>query len=161
MAAPQAKAVSKPDPDELSEVESAARLRAVIGKLSRRLRPTVAGAGLTPSQASVLFTVVRFGPLGLSEVAGIESLNPTMLSRIAALLCDAGLIRRMTDPRDRRAAIVQATAAGRRMRERIHRERTQALSAHVSELGEHERQELWASLPVLETLAERLPARRP
>jgi DNA-binding MarR family transcriptional regulator len=161
MAAPQAKAVSKPDPDELSEVESAARLRAVIGKLSRRLRPTVAGAGLTPSQASVLFTVVRFGPLGLSEVAGIESLNPTMLSRIAALLCDAGLIRRMTDPGDRRAAIVQATAAGRRMRERIHRERTQALSAHVSELGEHERQELWASLPVLETLAERLPARRP
>jgi hypothetical protein len=47
------------------------------------------------------------------------------------------------------------------MRERIHRERTQALSAHVSELGEHERQELWASLPVLETLAERLPVRRP
>ncbi|HVA19310.1 MAG TPA: MarR family transcriptional regulator, partial [Solirubrobacteraceae bacterium] len=125
------------------------------------LRPTVAGAGLTPSQASVLFTVVRFGPLGLSEVAEIESLNPTMLSRIAALLCDAGLIRRMADPGDRRAAIVQATAAGRRMRERIHRERTQALSAHVSELGEHERQELWASLPVLETLAERLPARRP
>jgi DNA-binding MarR family transcriptional regulator len=161
MAAPQAKAVSKPDPGELAEVESAARLRAVIGKLSRRLRPTVAGAGLTPSQASVLFTVVRFGPLGLSEVAGIEGLNPTMLSRIAALLCDAGLIRRMADPGDRRAAIVQATAAGRRMRERIHRERTQALSAHVSELGEHERQELWASLPVLETLAERLPAPRP
>jgi len=161
VAAPQAKAVSKPDPGELAEVESAARLRAVIGKLSRRLRPTVAGAGLTPSQASVLFTVVRFGPLGLSEVAEIESLNPTMLSRIAALLCDAGLIRRMADPGDRRAAIVQATAAGRRMRERIHRERTQALSAHVSELGEHERQELWASLPVLETLAERLPARRP
>jgi DNA-binding MarR family transcriptional regulator len=161
MTAPQAKAVSKPAPGELAEVESAARLRAVIGKLSRRLRPTVAGAGLTPSQASVLFTVVRFGPLGLSEVAGIESLNPTMLSRIAALLCDAGLIRRMADPGDRRAAIVQATAAGRRMRERIHRERTQALSAHVSELGEHERQELWASLPVLETLAERLPARRP
>jgi DNA-binding MarR family transcriptional regulator len=161
MATLQAKAVPKPDPGELAEVESAARLRAVIGKLSRRLRPTVAGAGLTPSQASVLFTVVRFGPLGLSEVAGIESLNPTMLSRIAALLCDAGLIRRMADPGDRRAAIVQATAAGRRMRERIHRERTQALSAHVSELGEHERQELWASLPVLETLAERLPARRP
>ncbi len=161
MAAPQAKAVSKPNLGELAEVESAARLRAVIGKLSRRLRPTVAGAGLTPSQASVLFTVVRFGPLGLSEVAEIESLNPTMLSRIAALLCDAGLIRRMADPGDRRAAIVQATAAGRRMRERIHRERTQALSAHVSELGEHERQELWASLPVLETLAERLPARRP
>jgi len=153
------------EPPELendpAQAESTARLRAVIGKLSRRLRPTVAGAGLTPSQTSVLFTVVRLGPLGLSEVAEIESLNPTMLSRIAGLLCDAGLIRRMADPGDRRAALVQATAAGRRMRERIHRERTQALSAHVSELGEQERQALWTALPGLETLAARLPAPRP
>lgn len=155
----QAKAVPRLDPGS-SEVEFAARLRAVISKLSRRLRPTVAGAGLTPSQTSVLFTVVRLGPLGLSEVAEIEGLNPTMLSRIAAVLCDAGLIRRTADPGDRRAALVQATAAGRRMRERIHRERTHALSAHVEELDEQERQELRAALPVLETLAEQLPGRR-
>src|SRR5450755_3346288 len=87
------------DPDS-SEIEATARLRAVLGKLSRRLRPTVAGSGLTPSQTSVLFTIVRLGPLRLSEVAEIERLNPTMLSRITALLCDAGLIRRSADPGD-------------------------------------------------------------
>ena len=133
----------------------------MIGRLSRRLRPTVAGSGLTPSQISVLFTIVRRGPLGLSELAEIESLNPTMLSRITAQLCDAGLIRRSADPGDRRAAFVVATAAGRRMRERIHRERTQALSAHVEQLDEQQREALWNALPVLEELAERLPGRRP
>jgi DNA-binding MarR family transcriptional regulator len=144
-----------------TQAESTARLRAVIGKLSRRLRPTVAGSGLTPSQISVLFTVVRLGPIGLSELAEIESLNPTMLSRVTAQLCEAGLMVRSPDPEDRRSAFAQATAAGRRMRERIHRERTQALSAHVENLDEAQRQALWSALPVLEELAERLPGRRP
>jgi DNA-binding MarR family transcriptional regulator len=143
------------------EAEPTARLRAVLGRLSRRLRPTLAGSGLTPSEISVLFTIVRFGPLRLSEVAEIERLNPTMLSRIAAQLGERGLIRRSADPGDRRAALVQASAAGRRMRERIHRERTRALDAHVQQLDESQREALWQALPVLEELAERLPGPRP
>jgi DNA-binding MarR family transcriptional regulator len=157
MAAP--KATAGP-PREQVQPELSARLRAVIGRLSRRLRPTEAGSSLTPAQISVLFTVVRLGPIGLSELATIESLNPTMLSRITAQLCDAELIVRSADPGDRRSANVVATAAGRRMRERIHRERMQALSAHVDELDEHQRAALWAALPVLEELAERLPGAR-
>jgi len=118
-------------------------------------------SGLTPSEISVLFTIVRFGPLRLSEVAEIERLNPTMLSRIAAQLTEAGLIRRTADPDDRRAALVQTSAAGRRMRERIHRERTRALDAHVQALDDAQREALWQALPVLEELAERLPGPRP
>jgi DNA-binding MarR family transcriptional regulator len=143
-----------------SNAEANERLRAVIGKLSRRLRPTLAGSGLTPSQISVLFTVVRLGPIGLSELAAIESLNATMLSRITAQLCEAGLVVRAADPGDRRSANVAATAAGRRTRERIHRERTRALSAHVELLDEEQREALWNALPVLEQLAELLPATR-
>src|ERR1700733_3933017 len=144
-----------------SHEEPSARLRAVIGRLSRRLRPTVAGSGLTPSQISVLFTTVRLGPIGLSELAAIEGLNPTMLSRITAQLCDLGRIRREADSSDRRQAFVAVTAAGRPIRERIHRERTRALSAHVEQLDEHQRQVLWEALPVLEELAEKLPGTRP
>jgi DNA-binding MarR family transcriptional regulator len=143
------------------EPEPTARLRAAIGRLSGRLRPTVAGSRLTPSQILVLFTIVRMGPLRLSDVAAIESLNPTMLSRFIGQLTDAGLIRRTADPDDRRAALVEATAQGRRLRERIHRERTRALETYVDELDESQREILWRALPVLEELAERLPARRP
>jgi DNA-binding MarR family transcriptional regulator len=151
----------RPDPPTAPGEDPSARLRGVIGQLSRRLRPTVAGSGLTPSQTAVLFAVVRLGRIGLSELAEAESLNPTMLSRVSAQLCEAGLIRRSADPRDRRSAFLAPTAAGRRLRERIHRERAQALSEHVQELDESQRLALWRALPVLEELAERLPGGRP
>jgi DNA-binding MarR family transcriptional regulator len=140
--------------------ESVARLRAAIGKISRRLRPTAAGSELTPSQISVLFTVVRLGPLGLSELAEIEAINPTMLSRITGDLADAGLLRRESRPEDRRAATVTATALGRRLRERVHNERTRALSEYLGDLGEDERAALLAALPALEELAARVGERR-
>ena len=136
--------------------DAADRLRAVIGKLSRRLRPTVAGSALTPSQISVLFTIVRRGPLGLSELAEFEAMNPTMVSRITVQLCELGLIRREARPEDRRAATVSATAAGRRMRERVHVERSRALSEYVRELDESQQRALLAALPALEDLAARI-----
>jgi DNA-binding MarR family transcriptional regulator len=144
------------DPSSL-DPDQTARLRAVIGRLARRLRPTAAGSTLTPTQTSVLFTIVRMGPLGLAEVARTEGVNPTMLSRITAQLCDADLISREASPGDRRAALVKATPAGRKLRERIHRERTAALGAHVETLDEQQQATLWAALPVLEALAEQLP----
>jgi DNA-binding MarR family transcriptional regulator len=159
MATPTLKTPTSPRPD-LPRAEASERLRAAIGKLSRRLRPTVAGAELSPSQVSVLFTVVRLGPIGLSELASIEGVNATMLSRITAQLCDGGLIVRSADPGDRRHASVAATAAGRRMRERIHRERERALSVHMQELDEGQREALWSALPVLEQLADSLPGGR-
>jgi DNA-binding MarR family transcriptional regulator len=143
-----------------TQVEPAARLRLAIGKLSRRLRPTASGAGRTPTTISVLFTIVREGPLRLSEVAEREALNPTMLSRVAGALADDGLIRRVPDPSDRRAALVEATAAGRRLREKIHRERTDALSRELDQLDDDERAAIDAALPALERLATLLAERR-
>jgi DNA-binding MarR family transcriptional regulator len=143
------------------ESDPTTRLRAVIGRLSRRLRPTVAGSGLTPSQTSVLFTVARLGPLGLSEISEIEGINPTMLSRITAQLCQSELISREPDPADKRAALVRATPEGQRLRKRIHRERTEALQQHVAQLTDEQRELLWRALPALEALAEQIPGGRP
>lgn len=148
-------------PQRSADLADVTRIRAVIDKLSRRLRPTVAGSGLTPSQTSVLFTIVRFGPLGLSEISELEGINPTMLSRITTQLCQSGLISREPDPEDRRAARVRPTAAGQRLRERIHRERAGALQEHIEKLNDEQRELLWNVLPVLETLAEQIPRRRP
>lgn len=147
---------ARKDGAALLDPEAADRLRAVIAKLSRRLRPTVAGSALTPSQISVLFTIVRRGPMGLSELAEFEAMNPTMVSRITAQLCELGLIRREARPEDRRAATVSATAAGRRMRERVHVERSRALSEYVRELDEAQQHALLGALPALEELAARI-----
>lgn len=135
------------------DIDAADRLRAVIGKLSRRLRTTVASDGLTPSEISVLFTVVRRGPLGLSELADLEAINPTMMSRVTAQLCERGLITREKRPDDRRAATVVATAAGRRLRQRVHVERARVLREYVGELDEPQREALLRAIPALEVLA--------
>lgn len=139
-----------------AEADRVDRLRAAIGRLSRGLRLSQGATGLTPSQVSVLFTIVRRGPLKLSEVVEIERLNPTMLSRITAQLAEQRLIRRRADSDDRRAAVVEATAAGRRMRERIHRARSAELAQRIAELDGGEQEMLWGALPALEQLAEML-----
>ncbi len=146
--------------EEQNAVESVDRLRAAIGKLGRGLRLSHSETGLTPSQVSVLFTIARRGPLKLSEVVEIERLNPTMLSRITAQLAEQGLIRRRADSDDRRAAVVEATAAGRRMRERIHRARSRELAQHIERLDASDQRVLWEALPVLEELVESLAEQR-
>jgi DNA-binding MarR family transcriptional regulator len=134
-----------------------------IGRLSRRVRGTAAesAAGLTPTRTSVLLTVVREGPIRLSELAKIESLNPTMLSRAISSLVEAGTIARDNDDGDRRAAWVQATPAGKRLAERVRRERTNALSQALERLPGDDRRVIERALPVLEELAELIKERRP
>lgn len=144
---------------QLVETDEVTRLRASILHLSRRLRPTEAGAGLTPTQLSVLLTVVHHDSLGIGELAELEGLNPTMLSRVLALLVERGLVRRVADPGDRRAARIAATAAGRRLRERMRKERNEKLVPVLAELTDADREALLAALPALEALAGLLKAR--
>jgi DNA-binding MarR family transcriptional regulator len=134
--------------------DAAPHLSAAIGKLSRTLRRTSSVAGMTPSETAVLLTIVHEGPIGLSDLAGIEAINPTMLSRITARLAEARLIERNPDPRDRRAVIVQPTPEGVRVRGEIQAARTRALQQHIARLSVQERDALSAAIPALERLAE-------
>ncbi len=142
--------------------ETAVRLRVAIARLSRRLRPTAAGAaaGLTPTKSAVLLRIVRGDQLRLSQLAEAEGLNPTMLSRVIAGLVDAGLVQRVSDAGDRRAARVKATTAGRRLAERMRRERTAALNHALEGLTESDQQLIETALPALEALAEELQGGR-
>jgi DNA-binding MarR family transcriptional regulator len=139
--------------------ETPARLRAVIGKLSRRFTALTRGSGLTPAQLSALGVVARQGPLRLSELAEIENVNPTMLSRIVAALDEAGLVRRRTDPDDRRAGLLEVTASGRRTHDRLRAERGRVLMVGLERLSPSEVAAVEAALPALETLVDALARR--
>lgn len=141
---------------EPAGIEPAPALRSLIGKISRRLRPTQAGAGLTPTQLSVLATVVRRGPIRPAQVSQLEGINPTMLSRITAKLGRDRLVARRVDPRDGRAALLVATDRGRRLQRRILAERNDALGQRFQALPAPQRQRLVDALPALEALAESL-----
>jgi DNA-binding MarR family transcriptional regulator len=135
----------------------------VIGRLSRRLRTTAAArdAGLAPTAIALLLTVVRGGPIRLSELAEEEGLNPTMLSRAVSGMVQEGLLKRSSDEGDRRAAWVEATPAGRKLAERMRRERTHAVNAALDGLTEGDRRRIEEALPALETLAQHLKDARP
>jgi DNA-binding MarR family transcriptional regulator len=143
---------------EALDTATATRLRTVLGRLSRQLRTTAAStdAGLTPTKISVLLSVDRRGTTRISEVAEIEALNPTLLSRTISTLVDAGLLDRVSDVSDRRAAWVQVTDQGHRLAERMRRERTEVVNRGMSALPAAERQIVEEALPALEALADQL-----
>ncbi|HTR70107.1 MAG TPA: MarR family transcriptional regulator [Mycobacteriales bacterium] len=149
-----------PDPiSALSDPETAARLRAVVGKLSRRLNSLARGSGLTTSQLSALGVVARQGPIRISDLAEAESMNPTMVSRIVAALEDAGLLARKPDPVDRRAGLVEVTATGRRTHDRLRAERGRILMQGLEQLDPKDRAAVEAALPALEALVAAVSAR--
>jgi DNA-binding MarR family transcriptional regulator len=138
------------------DTELVARLRAVIPRLARVLNDTSTGEDLTPTQYSVLALVRVRGPLGLTELTELEGLNPTMLSRVVKALDERGLIRRMPDPGDLRAARVAATADGERVHDRVRNQRTKVLSDCLHGLPPDTTAALLAAVPDLEVLAEAL-----
>ena len=134
-----------------------ARLRAAVTRLSRRLNASATHEGLSPAQASILGVIVSRGPIGLTELAEIEGVHPTMLSRVVAKLSADRLIVRDQDPEDLRSATVSATAAGRRKQARVRAERAAVMSGYVASLSATEQEALAAALPALEALALGVP----
>jgi DNA-binding MarR family transcriptional regulator len=141
----------------------AARLRTAIGRLSRRLRTTAAAreAGLTPTGISVLLSVTRSGLARMADLAESEGINPTMLSRVVSDLAAGGLVERVSDADDRRAAWVSITRKGKRLAERMRAERTEAVNAAMRGLSPEDRRQIESALPALEALAEGLKDARP
>jgi DNA-binding MarR family transcriptional regulator len=133
--------------------ELASRTRAVIGRLGRGLRQTRAGTGLSPSQYEVLATVSNRERVRLSDLAAIEGLNPTLLSRIVGKLEECGFVAREQDADDRRVAHVSITPDGRALHQRIRSERTDVLALALDGLEPRELELLVGALPVLESLA--------
>jgi DNA-binding MarR family transcriptional regulator len=150
-------------PTPVLDTESAARLRMVIGRLSRRLRTTPAGiaAGLSPTRSSLLLAIDRRGPIRLSVLGESEGLNPTMMSRSVTQLVDAGLVTRTSDEGDRRAAWVCATDDGHGVAERMRRERTDAINTALGGLDEAQRRIIEQAIPALEILSDHLAEVRP
>ena len=142
----------------MTDTETLSKLRGVISKLARELNATATAEGLTPTQASVLSLIAFRGPLGLTELARLEGLNPTMLSRVVGKLTELQLIQRDPNPDDLRAIRVEATDQGRRLYERVKLLRTEAIGACLDQLPEKSAQTIIDALPALDELAQALRA---
>jgi len=94
----------------------------------------------------------------LNAASRQEGLTPTMLSRVIGKLDSFGLIKRLRDPDDFRAAWVEATPEGKRRHERISAQRSAVISECVAGLPADQEAALVAALPAFENLAVELRA---
>jgi DNA-binding MarR family transcriptional regulator len=142
-----------PGQTPLDSPELAARLRLVLNRLARRLR-TQTPEDLSPSLTSALVTVELKGPITLGQLARCERVTPPSVSRMTASLERLGLVRRESDPADRRFARVSLTADGRRTVQRTRTRKTAYLATKLRKLDDSELAVLREALPVLERLLE-------
>lgn len=92
----------------------AAELRALSGKLKRRLREQAAVGDLTPSQVSVLLRIEKDGPATASSLARAEGMRPQSMGTVIAALEAAALVSGAPDPADGRQTILSLTDACRK-----------------------------------------------
>jgi DNA-binding MarR family transcriptional regulator len=142
-----------PKPASDSHTDLAARLRLAVTRTARRLRQE-AGGGLSPSLTAALATVERRGPLTPSELADIEHVKRPTATRLVARLEEEGLVERAADPRDGRACLVSASAAGRETLREIRGRKTAYLAQRLDELPAEDVATLERAAGVLERVLE-------
>ena len=131
----------------------AARLRLALARLNRRLRNADASMELTESQLFALGAIDVHGPFRLSDLALRERVSAPTATRLVASLEERGLVRKQTNPDDRRSTLLALTPAGRRMLDRVRGARTVALSRGLERLDPADLRALAVALPVIERLA--------
>lgn len=129
------------------------RLRVAFMRLARRIR-TNSDESLTPSQRSVLMTVVRSGQLTVGQIAEVEHVKPPSVSKIVAALEAQGYLERQTDPTDRRCANIAASDAGTAYVDDVRAAGRTWLATRLDGLTNDERASLDAALPALERLLD-------
>lgn len=88
----------------------AAELRAVLGKLKRKMREHGGRNDLTPSQVSVILRLEKDGPSTVSSLARAEGMRPQSMSAIIAALLDAELVSGSPDPSDARQTLMSLSS---------------------------------------------------
>ncbi|HZT99236.1 MAG TPA: MarR family transcriptional regulator [Ktedonobacteraceae bacterium] len=138
----------------LEVTHAASRLRALIGRLARRLRQISVGGEMTLSQASVLGLLEREGPAAPGVLAAKERISPQSMGALLISLEALGLVSRTPDPKDGRGLVISLTEVGlqtvRGARQHREEQLARALADHFTE---EEQQVLISALPLLERLA--------
>ena len=122
--------------------------------LLRGVRRADDALGVGPARLSAL-SVLLSGPRTLGELAAAEQVRAPTMTRVVAGLEALGLARRLPHPTDGRSALVEMTAAGRRLIERGRQARVDRLVVALEGLTTHELASIGSALPALEKVAQR------
>src|SRR5438067_8124583 len=119
-------------------VEAADRFHSAAIHALRRVRRDDPETGLSAARLSALSVLVFGGARTLGELAAAEHVRPATMTRIVQALEQDGLVRRESDPEDRRVTRLQATAKGERVMWRGRERRVANLATLLSRLSADE-----------------------
>jgi DNA-binding MarR family transcriptional regulator len=111
------------------------KLRQASRLVTRHYEAHVAPTGLKITQYSLLSHVVKLGPIRAGDLAAAMQLDASTLTRNMQPLLQQGWVR-VTTGEDARSRIVEATDAGRALRQHAQRAWKQAQLALNARLGE-------------------------
>lgn len=121
----------------------------VMGVVAAELR----AAGELPAPAHFgLLTRLSVQPRTLTELASLQGVSlPTMSNSISAMV-GRGWVRRMAPAKDRRVVLIEITAKGKAVVERVGRAAEARVAERLAPLGPTSRRRLQAGLEVLRTI---------
>src|SRR5258708_13935726 len=121
------------EPIPIEVTRAAGDLRALVGRLSRRLRQTSMVGERTLCQASVLSLLEREGPATPGALASMERISPQSMGAILVSLEALALVSRTPDPNDGRCLVISLTEAGRQAIHGARRHREQRLARPLAD----------------------------
>ena len=106
-----------------------------FGRLSMRMRAMLSrdDTGADHSALLLLIPLRHEGPMRITDLAEIKQADPSTVSRQAAQLVRAGLVRREADPVDGRASLLALTPAGEAACERLRAARLDMISTALGD----------------------------
>jgi DNA-binding MarR family transcriptional regulator len=119
----------------LSTIEAADRFHSAAIHALRHVRRDDPATGLSAARLSALSVLVFGGPRTLGELAAAEHVRPATMTRIVQALEEERLVRRESDPSDRRVSRLHATAKGKRVMWRGRERRVANLAVLLSGLS--------------------------
>jgi DNA-binding MarR family transcriptional regulator len=132
----------------------AAELRALVGRLKRRLREQGSVGDLTPSQIAALLRLERDGPATVSSLARAEGVRPQSMGVTVAALEAAGLVAGAPDPDDGRQTLISPTPLCMEKLARGRAARQDWLARQIESLDPDERAQLAAAATILRRISE-------
>ncbi|MDE2515252.1 MAG: MarR family transcriptional regulator [Rhodospirillales bacterium] len=96
-------------PRTADAADLATELRALMGKLKRRLRAQADIGDFSLSQVSALLRLEKEGPATASTLARAEGMRPQSMATVIAALEEAGMVRGEADPTDGRRILLSLT----------------------------------------------------
>jgi DNA-binding MarR family transcriptional regulator len=133
----------------------ALELRAIFGKLKRKLREQGGRNDLTPSQISVLLRLEKDGAAAVSSLARAEGMRPQSMSAIIASLLEAGLVGGSPDPNDGRQTLISLSHKCEKLLKEGRAARQDWLTTTIQKkLSSQEQEKLAAAVDLLTRLIE-------